>query len=181
MAALWKLPVIYLIENNHYGMGTSVERASFQTHLHAKFRGIPGVKIDGMDVFSVREYLRAAKNFSIEHGPIFFEVDTYRYQGHSMSDPGITYRSRDEVTKIRESRDCIQKVKNIILQNSIATEAEVKEIEKSIKARIEKDVEQAKRDPFPEIKDMYTHVYVHNEEHFIRGVEYQTSQVPSNQ
>jgi pyruvate dehydrogenase E1 component alpha subunit len=180
MAGLWKLPVIYFIENNHYGMGTSVARASAQTRLHAKFRGIPGVKIDGMDVFAVREHLRIAKDYVLKNGPMFFEVETYRYHGHSMSDPGITYRKRDEVAQIRESRDCIARVRNLILDHSIAVEAEVKEIEKSVKHQIEKDVEQAKQDAFPEIKDMYTNIYHGNEEHYIRGVDYQSSVFPSN-
>ena len=175
MAGLWKLPVIYFIENNRYGMGTSVERASHNTNLHAKFRGIPGVKINGMDLFSVREHLKVAKNYAINNGPIFFEVDTYRYHGHSMSDPGITYRNRDEVAQVRESRDCISRIRNLILDNSIASEAEVKEIEKTIKHQIERDVEFAKKDAFPDLKDMYDHVYYENEQHFIRGVEYQSS------
>jgi pyruvate dehydrogenase E1 component alpha subunit len=180
MAGLWKLPMIYMIENNLYGMGTSVERASHQQKLYAKFRGFPGIKIDGMDVFTLREHLKVVKDYAIKNGPIFVEVDTYRYFGHSMSDPGITYRVRQEVSDVREHRDPILKVKKHILEHSIATEADLKNIEKETKAQVEKDVEQAKRDPFPDVKDMYAHVYHANEEHFIRGVEYNQSQFPKN-
>ena len=94
MAGLWKLPVVYTIENNHYGMGTSVERASHQVELMAKFRGYPGMKIDGQNTFLMREATKWCKDYVIKNGPMFLEIDTYRYQGHSMSDPGITYRKR---------------------------------------------------------------------------------------
>lgn len=175
MAGLWKLPVIYTIENNLYGMGTSVQRASFQTSLMSKFRGYPGLKIDGQNLFMVREASKFCKEYSLQHGPMFLEIDTYRYQGHSMSDPGVTYRTRDEVEMIKTSRDCIEKVRRIILDNSLATEKELKEIEKKIRADIEKDVEKIKTDPLPTANELYTHVYVNNEPHFIRGVEYEQS------
>lgn len=175
MAGLWKLPVIYTIENNLYGMGTSVERASHQTSLMSKFRGYPGLKIDGQNLFMVREASKFCKDYALKHGPMFFELDTYRYQGHSMSDPGITYRTRDEVEMIKTSRDCIEKVRSVILDNSVASEKELKEIEKKIRADIEKDIEKIKTDPFPYSNEIYTHVYVNNEPHFIRGVEYEHS------
>ena len=175
MAGLWKLPVIYTIENNLYGMGTSVERSCYQTSLMAKFRGYPGLKIDGQDVFMVREATKFCKDYSLKHGPMFLEIDTYRYQGHSMSDPGITYRSRDEVEMMKTTRDCIEKIRRVILDNSIATEQELKEIEKKIRAEIEKDIEKIKTDPMPAANELYTHVYVNNEPHFIRGIEYEQS------
>ena len=181
MAGLWKLPVIYFIENNLYGMGTSVERASHQTKLYAKFRGFPGVKIDGMDVFAVREHLRAVKEYSIKNGPVFFEVSTYRYHGHSMSDPGVTYRNREEVSSVRDKKDCIGKIKKFILDHSIASEAEIKEMEKAIKVSVEKDVEIARKDALPDLKDMYDHIYDGgNDEQFIRGVELQNSILPKS-
>jgi len=92
-----------------------------------------------------------------------------------MSDPGVTYRTRDEVEMIKSSRDCIENVKRIILDNSVATEQELKEIEKKIRADIEKDIEKIKTDPFPSSNELYTHIYVDNEPHFIRGVEYEQS------
>lgn len=175
MAGLWKLPVVYTIENNHYGMGTSVERASFQTNLMGKFRGFPGLRIDGQDVFMVREATKFCKNYVIQNGPMFFDIETYRYQGHSMSDPGITYRTKDEVAKERATHDCIDKIRYLLLDNSLATEAELKDIEKKIRSGIEKDIEQIKKDPLPAMTELYTNVYVNNEPHFIRGVEFDQS------
>jgi len=175
MAGLWKLPVIYTVENNLYGMGTSVSRASHQTSLMSKFRGYPGLKIDGQNVFMMREASKFCKEYVLQHGPMFLEIDTYRYQGHSMSDPGVTYRSRDEIDGFKNSRDCIEKVRKIILDNSLATEKELKDIEKNIRANIEKDIEKIKTDPMPSINELYTHVYVNNEPHLIRGVEFEQS------
>ena len=175
MAGLWKLPVIYTIENNHYGMGTSVERASHRTELMSKFRGYPGLNIDGQDTFLMREATKWCKNFAIKNGPMFLEIDTYRYQGHSMSDPGITYRKREEIEQVKSSRDCIDKVKRIILDNSLATEKELKDIEKRIRAEIEKDIEKIKKDPLPSLNEQYTNIYVNNEPHFIRGIEIENS------
>jgi len=175
MAGLWKLPVIYTIENNLYGMGTSVERASFQTSLMSKFRGFPGLKIDGQNVFMVREAAKFCKEFALKNGPMFFELETYRYQGHSMSDPGVTYRTRDEIDMVKSNRDCIEKLKKIILENSVASEKELKDIEKKIRADIENDIENIKNDPMPPLKELYTNVYVNDEPHFIRGVEFDQS------
>lgn len=179
MAGLWKLPVIYFIENNLFGMGTSVSRASHCKKLYAKFNGFPGLRVDGMDVYAVRETLKVVKNYSIEHGPIFMEVDTYRYHGHSMSDPGTTYRTKDEVSQIRSTRDCIEKVKQLALLHNIASENELKEIEKTAKAKVEADVEQCKKDPIPDLKELYTDVYCDNEKVFLRGIEYENSHFPN--
>jgi pyruvate dehydrogenase E1 component alpha subunit len=175
MAGLWKLPVVYTIENNHYGMGTSLERASHQTNLMAKFRGIPGLKIDGQNTFLMREATKWCKDFVIKNGPMFLEIDTYRYQGHSMSDPGITYRKRDEIEMVKTTRDCIDFIRKMILNHSLATEQELKTIEKNIRAGIEKDIEQIFKDPLPSLNEVYTHIYVNNEPHFIRGLEYDNS------
>lgn len=175
MAGLWKLPVIFCIENNKYGMGTSVARASHQTSLMSKFRGFPGVKVDGMDVFAVREITKFCKNYSIKNGPMFLELETYRYQGHSMSDPGITYRTKEEVTQVRNTVDCIEKVRKHILDNSLATEDELKGIEREIRSKIESDVEKIKKDPLPDDKELYTDVYRNENPPFIRGIEYKDS------
>jgi pyruvate dehydrogenase E1 component alpha subunit len=175
MAGLWNLPCVYVIENNHYGMGTSVERASHHLPLHSKFRSFPGIVCQGNDVFAVREATKFCKEYSIEHGPIFLEFDTYRYQGHSMSDPGVTYRTKDEVTQYRESKDCISKVKLIILENSVATEAELKSIEREIRDKISSDVEEIKKEPYPESSELFTEIYVGEPPSFIRNVEYSSS------
>lgn len=175
MAGLWKLPVVYVIENNRYGMGTSVQRSSHYQPLYAKFRGYPGLKIDGMDVFAVREAVKFCKDYVLKHGPMFLEIDTYRYQGHSMSDPGITYRTNEEVSKTREARDCINKVKNYILNSKFATEEELKSIERNIRGQILDDIEKIKKDPFPEPTEMITNIYTEENVPFIRGAEYPNS------
>jgi pyruvate dehydrogenase E1 component alpha subunit len=174
MAGLWSLPVVYVIENNHFGMGTPVKKASYYHKLYAKFRGIPGMNVDGMNVFALREATKFCKNFVLENGPIFLEIDTYRYQGHSMSDPGITYRTKEEVTQVRTERDCIDFVRHFIINNNIATEEELKKIEKEVRNSIEDNVEKIKKDPYPDPSELYTYLYV-NEKPFVRGIEYQTS------
>lgn len=178
MAALWKLPVVYVIENNHFGMGTSEHRASFFKPLMGKFRGVPGLRIDGMDVFSVREATKFAKDYVINNGPLFLEVDTYRYQGHSMSDPGISYRTRDEVNKIREERDCIERVRRMILENKFAEEKDLKQIEKDLRVEMEEYAEECKKAALPELKELWTEIYANNEEFFHRGVTADLSFVP---
>ncbi len=101
LAALWDLPCVFVCENNHYGMGTSESRAAKSSAFFTRGDYMSGIKIDGMDVLATREAFRFAKEYALEHGPIIVEADTYRYHGHSMSDPGSTYRSRDEVCVTR--------------------------------------------------------------------------------
>lgn len=98
MASVWKLPLLLFCENNRYAMGTSVERSSHGgDNFHSKLTTIPGIEFDGHDVYNVREVVKFAREFALENGPIFLNCKTYRYHGHSMSDPGITYRNRKEV------------------------------------------------------------------------------------
>jgi pyruvate dehydrogenase E1 component alpha subunit len=175
MAGVWKLPIVYVIENNKYGMGTSIERASHHTELHSKFRGFPGLEIDGMNVFAVREAVKFCKEYVIKNGPMFLNIDTYRYQGHSMSDPGVTYRTSEEVAKTRETRDCISKVRNYILENKLASEEEIKNIEKSIKNQLLEDIEKIKKDPVPDDSEVTTDVYVEKDFPYIRGVQHHLS------
>jgi pyruvate dehydrogenase E1 component alpha subunit len=112
-----------------------------------------------MNVLSVRETFKWAKEYSIKNGPLFIELTTYRYHGHSMSDPGLTYRSRDEVADVRKSQDPVEQVRHMILDNKFGDEKELKDIEKKIKKDVDEAVEQAKADPFPEPDDLYTHIY----------------------
>ena len=119
--------------------------------------------------------MRWAKDYCVQgNGPLFIEFLTYRYHGHSMSDPGITYRTREEINEVRAKRDPIEIVRKLLLENSWAAEAELKEIEKKIRADIEADVEKIKTDPEPTAEDLYSHVGL--SKHYIRGVEYKLSQ-----
>jgi pyruvate dehydrogenase E1 component alpha subunit len=174
MAGLWKLPVIYTIENNHWGMGSSEHKTSFHHPLYSKFRSFPGLKSEGYDIFTVREIVKASKNYALNNGPLFLEFDTYRYQGHSMSDSGLTYRTKDDVTKVRETKDCINKIKSYILEFKVATENDLKGIEREIRENLAKDVEKCKSDPLPDPSELTTEVYIEKPA-FIRGVEYHNS------
>jgi pyruvate dehydrogenase E1 component alpha subunit len=101
MAGLWKLPMVYVCENNLYGMGTSNERHSHNTKFYSRGDLLPGFKMEGQNVLAVREAIKFAGNHSIEHSPMLIEFSTYRYHGHSMSDPGVTYRTKEEISEVR--------------------------------------------------------------------------------
>jgi pyruvate dehydrogenase E1 component alpha subunit len=160
MAQLWKLPVIYVIENNKYAMGTSVSRSSAQTDFSkrgASFE-IPGEKVDGMDVRAVRaagkravEYARSGK------GPYFLVMETYRYRGHSMSDPA-KYRSKDEVQKVRTEQDPIEQVRARILEQKIMSEDEIKKIDGEIRNLVNEAADFATHDAEPDVSELYTDI-----------------------
>jgi pyruvate dehydrogenase E1 component subunit alpha len=162
MAKLWSLPVIYIIENNQYAMGTSVKRASSETMLHrrgASF-GIPGEEVDGMDVIAVREAAaKARKHCADGKGPFILEMKTYRYRGHSMSDPA-KYRTREEVDDIRSHHDPIEGAKEKILKAKYATEDDLKKIDKEVKAIVAASAEFAKESPEPHPDELWTDVLV---------------------
>lgn len=159
MAALWKLPVLYIIENNGYAMGTSVARhAAGELHKRGEGYGIPGKIVDGMDVLAVRdaavealEYVRSGK------GPMLLEVRTYRYRGHSMSDPA-KYRTKEEVEQMRETRDPITNFKAVLLENNIATTADLDKIEKDIKQLVKETEEFATQSPEPDVSELWTEI-----------------------
>lgn len=161
MAELWKLPIIFVIENNQYAMGTSVNRSSAEDQLYRRgdsFR-IPGFQVDGMDVLAVRgaaeaalEWVRAGK------GPVLLELKTYRYRGHSMSDPA-KYRSRDEVQAVRDKSDPIEHLKKE-LEAAGVSEDELKKLEKDIRAQVAEAADFAEESPEPELKELYTDVLV---------------------
>jgi pyruvate dehydrogenase E1 component alpha subunit len=175
MAGIMKLPVVYVIENNGYAMGTEISRHSHHQDIHSKFRSFPGVKIDGQCIFTVREWTKYCKDFVIQNGPLFFEIDTYRYQGHSVSDPGISYRTKDEIIEFRNTRDCINKVRHIILENSVATEKELKNMDNEIRDHIEETIEDCYKAPIPEVKELFTELYVGQKDMFIRNTDLENS------
>jgi len=162
MAALWKLPVIYIIENNRYGMGTSVERASATTELykHGEAFGIPGERVDGMDVLAVR----AAGERAVEHarsgaGPYILEMQTYRYRGHSMSDPA-KYRSKEEVDKFRSERDPIDHIRKRLIDDGILDDGQLKAIDTEIRKIVNDSAEFAQQSPEPEPSELWTDILV---------------------
>lgn len=161
MAKIWDLPVVYVIENNHYGMGTSIERAS--ANLNLSQRGlsfnIPGEQVDAMDVRAVRAAgLRAVEHARAGNGPFILEMLTYRYRGHSMSDPA-KYRSREEVQRVKNENDPIGRSRARILENGHAREDEIKLIEKEIKDIVAEAVNFAKTSAPPDSAQLYTDVY----------------------
>jgi len=160
MAALWKLPIVYVIENNKYGMGTSVERASATTELFRRgdAHGIPGLHVNGMDVTSVCsagrkviDYVRKGK------GPVILEMKTYRYRGHSMSDPA-KYRSKEELNEFRNNHDPIDQIKFKLIEKNIMDEKGLKEVDKEIKARVIDAAKHAQSSSEPDISALYTDV-----------------------
>ena len=161
MAALWKLPVIFVIENNQYAMGTAQKRSTSTPELHTRGEafGIPGETVDGMDVLAVK----AASEKAVAHcrsgeGPYILEIMTYRYRGHSMSDPA-KYRTREEVQKMREERDAIEHVRELILQGKHASDDDLKAIDKEIKAIVNEAADFAKESPEPALEELWTDIY----------------------
>ena len=161
MAELWELPVIFVIENNQYAMGTSMKRATKSVTLFGRGEayGIPGEQVDGMDVLAVK----AAGEKAVAHcragkGPYILEMMTYRYRGHSMSDPA-KYRTREEVDKIKSEKDCIEQVRDLLLTGGHSNEDELKAIDKEIKAIVNAAAEFSKQSPEPSLDELWTDIY----------------------
>jgi pyruvate dehydrogenase E1 component alpha subunit len=161
MAELWRLPAVYIIENNQYAMGTSIERSSSETHLYrrgASFN-IPGKEVDGMDVLAVRHgAAEAAAHARAGNGPFILEMKTYRYRGHSMSDPG-KYRTREEIDEVRKHRDPIDHVEELLRSKKMADDAGLKAIDAEIRRVVADAAEFARTAPEPEPSELYTDVY----------------------
>jgi len=160
MASLWQLPVVFVIENNEYAMGTSTHRSAANPDFYTRGEsfGIPGIKVDGMDVIKVYE----ASQKIYEHvrsgkGPYLVEMKTYRYRGHSMSDPA-NYRTKEEVADIKETKDPIINLQKMMLEQGIAGEGDFKSIDKKVKDIIAEAVEFAKSSPEPDANELYTDV-----------------------
>jgi pyruvate dehydrogenase E1 component alpha subunit len=161
MASLWKLPCIFVIENNQYAMGTSLKRASSTPALYTRGEafGIPGEAVDGMDVLAVK----AAGEKAVAHcragkGPYILEMNTYRYRGHSMSDPA-KYRTREEVQKVRETRDPIEHVREMLEQGKLISEDEIKAIDKEIRSVVNASADYAQKSPEPAEAELWTDIY----------------------
>ncbi|MEQ9054486.1 MAG: thiamine pyrophosphate-dependent enzyme, partial [Roseovarius confluentis] len=162
MAALWKLPVVFVIENNQYAMGTSQKRSTSTPDIYTRGEafGIPGEAVDGMDVLAVKEAgAKAVAHCRKGDGPYILEVKTYRYRGHSMSDPA-KYRTREEVQKMRDEKDCIEHVRELLLEGKHASEEDLKAIDKEIKDVVNKSADFAKESAEPDVSELWTDIYV---------------------
>ncbi|MFD1624265.1 pyruvate dehydrogenase (acetyl-transferring) E1 component subunit alpha [Azospirillum griseum] len=159
MAALWKLPVLFVIENNKYAMGTSQERASAgELHQRGASYGIPGYQVNGMDVLEVKAAADQWVNYIREgNGPVILEMKTYRYRGHSMSDPA-KYRTKEEVEKMRSESDPIDQLKAKLLAGGHADEDKLKEIDREVKAIVIESAEFAQQSPEPDASELWTDV-----------------------
>lgn len=168
--------MIYVCENNKFGMGTSTKRSSALDDYYKRGQYMPGIKVDGMDVLNVRECTK----YAIDHcrngnGPFVLEMDTYRYHGHSMSDPGITYRSRDEIKRVRAARDPLEMQKKRIIDSGMATADEIKALDKAIKVEVAEAAAAADADPMPPDHELWDNIYTVDK--FARGVELGQSHV----
>lgn len=173
MAKLWNIPVVFGCENNKYGMGTAANKSSALTDYHKRGQYIPGLKVNGMDVLAVKQACQWAKEYTTSgKGPLVMEFVTYRYGGHSMSDPGTTYRTREEIQHMRSTNDAIAGLKKRILEWEIATEEELKEIDKEARSEVDREVADAEQAPFPEntSKILFEDIYAKGSEpEYMRG------------
>ncbi|EMD38161.1 hypothetical protein CERSUDRAFT_82407 [Gelatoporia subvermispora B] len=173
MAKLWNLPCVFVCENNKYGMGTSAERSSSNTEYFTRGDKIPGIQANGMDILAVLKAVRHTKDWVVSgKGPILLEFVTYRYGGHSMSDPGTTYRTREEVQRMRSTQDPIRGLQRYIEEWGLASEQDLKTMDKEAKAEVDQAVEEAKQSPLPFEKDLWSDIYAKGTEPpFMRGRE----------
>lgn len=170
IAKLWSLPCIFICENNGYGMGTSADRASASTDYYTRGDYVPGLWVDAMDVLAVREATRWGTQWCRDgHGPLVMEMTTYRYHGHSMSDPGTSYRTRDEIAEVRKTRDPITGFKDKIVTAGLATADELKEVDNRVRKEVDEAVAVAVSDANPPLEMLYTDIYANTPELEIRG------------
>lgn len=172
MAKLWDLPTVFICENNGYGMGTSAERASASTSYYTRGDYVPGIWVDGMDVLAMREVTKFCIDYCTvkKKGPLVLEAATYRYSGHSMSDPGTSYRTRDEIQEVRQTRDPITSFKEKILNAELVTSDELKKIDVEVKQEVDDAVKLAKSDAEIGMEELTADIYSKPLEKYIRGV-----------
>jgi len=171
LAKLWNLPVVFICENNHYGMGTSQDRHAASTEFYKRGDYVPGIYVDGMDILAVREATRFATEYCPQNGPLVFEISTYRYHGHSMSDPGTSYRTRDEVQEVRQTRDPITGFRDRIVGAGLAEVGELKAIEMEVRKSVDNDVKKAKTDSEIGVEELCYDIYEQNLGGAVRGVD----------
>jgi len=155
-------------------MGTAEWRSAKSPAYFSRGDYMPGLKVDGMDVLAVKQAFAFAKDHALSSGPMVLEMDTYRYHGHSMSDPGSTYRTRDEIANVRQQRDPVEHVRRLLLDNGLAEATELKAIEKKVKQEVDSSVEKAKLDSPPEMKEMFECIYVDGLKMQVRGIDSET-------
>ncbi|KAM0725825.1 Pyruvate dehydrogenase E1 component subunit alpha, somatic form, mitochondrial [Formica fusca] len=160
MAKLWNLPAIYICENNRYGMGTAVHRSCANTQLYTRGDIIPGIRADGMKIVDVREAVRFARDYALRNGPIVIEMMTYRYFGHSMSDPGYSYRTREEIKTVQSEQDPIMLFNKLVVGKGLMTEKDIEDIRNEMYKKVDEELEQAKADPWLELSEISTDIYV---------------------
>ncbi|KAL9114803.1 MAG: hypothetical protein Q9187_007414 [Circinaria calcarea] len=173
MAKLWNLPILFGCENNKYGMGTAANRAAAMTEYYKRGQYIPGLKVNGMDILAVKAAVEYGKQYTVDgHGPLVLEYVTYRYGGHSMSDPGTTYRTREEIQRMRSTNDPIAGLKQKLLDWEVVTEEELKGLDKDARSHVDEEVAIAEKMPVPEAtsKILFEDIYVRGSEpEFMRG------------
>ncbi|MCB9928517.1 MAG: pyruvate dehydrogenase (acetyl-transferring) E1 component subunit alpha [Alphaproteobacteria bacterium] len=159
LASLWRLPVVFVIENNQYGMGTAVSRAAAGNGLFERGAGfgIPGKRVDGMDIVTVMREGKEAADYAREKGPVILEMETYRYRGHSMSDPA-KYRSREEVSKMREEHDPIEGLRAKALKAGLIDEDAFKAMDQEVRSVVAESAEFAQQSPEPDVAELYTDI-----------------------
>ncbi|XP_077402939.1 pyruvate dehydrogenase E1 component subunit alpha, somatic form, mitochondrial-like isoform X2 [Vanacampus margaritifer] len=171
MASLWKLPIIFICENNQYAKGTSVERCTVNTNFYKRGDAIPGLRVDGMDILCVREATRLASDHCRSgKGPIVLELQTYRYFGHFQGEDEYKYRSVDEVDKVHRNRDPISQFKGHIINNNMASTDELREIDEKSKKNVEEATQFATQSPEPPVEELCNYIYSNNIPQDVRGV-----------
>ncbi|KAG9004431.1 alpha subunit of pyruvate dehydrogenase [Tulasnella sp. JGI-2019a] len=173
MAKLWNLPCVFVCENNKYGMGTSDKRSSMNTEYFKRGDVIPGLQVNGMDIIASHQAVKYARDWvTADKGPLLLEFVTYRYGGHSMSDPGTTYRTREEIQRMRSTQDPIKGLQRYLEEWGVASEEELKAIDKNAKTEVDAAVAEAKESPEPLAKDLWADIYYKGTEPpYMRGRE----------
>ncbi|KAH8323315.1 hypothetical protein KR067_004878, partial [Drosophila pandora] len=169
MAQLWQLPLVFICENNNYGMGTSSKRSSSNDKYFKRGDLLPGIRVDGQDVLAVKSATKFAIQHARDKGPLIVELETYRYGGHSMSDPGTSYRTREEVQRIRAERDPIKIFQTLCFQHALISQDELMELNNQVKAEIKAATKAAILDGEPSLPDLWSDVYSGPYEGPLRG------------